>query len=223
MKIDCLPPDHPLGEKLAELAAGAAERLELPLHLARLRLCLDDLDADPRVWLSFGRLAGEGPSPRRTLTLYLHPDHLLRDRPAATGFQLRAPAWESVPPPPAAESSSPADLSPRKAERFLFHQLLFARDLCERRLVPDLVPGNLVEAFQEIWAVTVDGRLRQARQPGYSVAERRRRFLRVFSTGGVLLPEHWRIFHDLWEGEDVNQAACLEMVRRLPRLRRFGS
>jgi hypothetical protein len=67
--------------------------------------------------------------------------------------------------------------------------------------------------------VTVDGRLQRAGLPGYDQALRRRRFSRLFSSTGVLLPGHWQIFESLWAGALGGQAEVLEATRRLPRLR----
>jgi hypothetical protein len=100
------------------------------------------------------------------------------------------------------------------------HQFLFARDLCDGSLVPELVPRDLAEAFQEAWSITVDGRLRRWRMPAASQAERRVGFSRLFSRHGVLLPDHWRIFHQLWDREDLTQQRVVELVRALPRARR---
>jgi len=216
MDIVWLPADHPLAPLLTPLATAAAERLELAGILGGLTLCLDDIAADERIWVTAPpRAAATG---QRRLTLYFHPDHFLLDRAplGAPGPGLRP--WELAPPPSAAAAGEEA-FSARKAERILYHQLLLVRDLCDGTVDPARVPAPLAEAFQEAWAVTLDGRLRRAMLPGYSQAERRRRFFRVFSAGGVLLPQHWQIFHALWEWEALDQAALLQLLERLPSLR----
>jgi hypothetical protein len=218
MEVVCLPPASPLGSVLAEAAGTAGRRLGLPAYLSRLELCLDDLAADERIWLTFGRAGGGAErAAGRRVTLYLHPAHLLKDRPPVT--LLPGAVWEMHEGEAGETVGDPiAELSRPKLERFLYHQLLALRDLCDGTVGPAALPRPLTHAFQEVWAVTVDGRLRRERLPGFSAAERRRRFSRVFGRGGVLLPEHWAVFHVLWELEPVVQERLLELLRRLPPL-----
>jgi hypothetical protein len=220
VQVICLPEEHPLAPVLQPLAAAAARRLELPDHLAALTLCLDDIAPDDRVWFSFGSgdATARGEAPPVRLTLYLHPDLVTRDRPASLSVMPAVMDWEQHQPPADAAGEGAEDLSRAKAERFLYHHLLFVRDLRQGRLTRLGVPRRHLEALQELWAITVDGRLRHWNLPGYSAAERRRRFLRVFSVAGVLLPEHWQIFHELWEEEEIGAKRLLHMLERLPRL-----
>ena len=83
--------------------------------------------------------------------------------------------------------------------------------------IQDLSP-ELIEAYQVCWDVWTDGRLRAERLPGVSLAERRREFFRRFAGGGLLLPRHWKTFHDLWDGQLPGHRGLLEATRRLPRL-----
>jgi hypothetical protein len=224
VRLGCQPEEHPLCAALAAAAAGAALELQLARYLCELTLCLDDLDADERIWLTFGTAErGEGGEAsvgaRRTLTLYLHPDHVLKDRPLAV-LAPHAAIWEMRRQPQGRGAEPAWEVSRPKIERFLYHQFLFIRDLCQGRLDPRRIPRDLAAAFQEAWAVTIDGRLRQARLPGYSAAERRRRFSRFFAASGVILPDHWRIFHDLWEDAEIDQEQLLRALERLPRSRR---
>lgn len=217
MRVDWLPDDHPLAPALRPLAEAAAARLGLERHLASLTLWLDDLTADERIWVTTVAAAASDPGGLPGLALWFHPDHFLRDHApgAASGGGLLA--WE-LRAGPVAESCDPAAFSPRKAERILYHQFLMVRDLRDGTVSPAEVPSSRAETFQEAWAVTLDGRLKRATLPGYSLAERRRRFFRVFSAGGVLLPQHWQIFHALWEWEAPEQTRLLEMLARLPSL-----
>jgi hypothetical protein len=213
----------PLAARLTPLAQVAASRLGLKKHLALLVLCLDDIAPDERIWLSFGMLAdpSESPgktAPRRSLTLYLHPSQLLKDRPAATALLPSAEIWEMRSQPREESLPRPEDVSRLKVERFLYHQLLSVCDLCDGTIQPGLIPAGQVDAFQELWSVTIDARLRQRMLPGFSLAERRRRFSRVFGAWGVLMPVHWQVFHELWEGQDVEQDQLLHLLRSLPRL-----
>lgn len=220
MQILCLPAKHGLCHSLLELAANAVSRLDLESQLARLVFCLDDITHDDWVWFNFGLREAAPQDSRRTLTIYLHPDHLLRDRPASTPLLLASQIWETRPEPEPPPAEPDERLFRPKVERFLYHQLLAVRDLCERRLDPGDIPAELAEAVQELWAISIDGRLRQQRLPGYSAAERRLRFSRVFARGGILLPVYWDLFHQLWEEAELDQALLVKLARRLPRLRR---
>jgi hypothetical protein len=223
VEVLCLPADSPFAPLLFEPAAAVAQRLMLDRYLVRLVLCLDDLVQDERIWISFAELPrepGAADRPHRQVTLYLHPGHLLKDRPP-TSLLPGTEIWEMRGPRLAHREGDPrAELSRANLERFLYHQLMSVRDLCDGTIDPAAVPADTADAFQEAWAVTVDGRLRRQRWPGFTAAERRRRFSRIFGRGGVLLPEHWRIFHELWELDPVEQVRLLEWLRKLPRLRR---
>lgn len=231
MRIDWLPAEHPLAPTLHDLAEDAARRLELARHLEGLTLCLDDLAEDERVWISFAApprdrnalpaAAGHGqaaPRPHRCATIYCHPGDFCKDRALTASPLAAAMPWQLGAAPPQLMETA-ADVSARKAERFFYHQFLLLRDLCDGTVTPGAVPPELAEAFQEAWSVTLDGRLRRALLPGYSQAERRRRFFRVFSAGGILLPQHWQIFHMLWEWERLEQDRLQEILRRLPQPR----
>jgi hypothetical protein len=221
VKIACLCEDPGLADRLLPMAGLAARRLGLDGHLARMTLCLDDIVADERVWMTFHGGTGAGQGPDRAVTIYLHPLQLLKDRPSPRGFLPGPASWENLEEAGRhASACDPGDYSPAKVERFLYHQFLSVRDLCDGSVQLNLVPVQLAEAFQEAWAVTVDGRLRRSRLPGYPVADRRRRFHRVFSVAGVLLPEHWAQFHALWETDAMDTPTLLRQVARLPRLPR---
>jgi hypothetical protein len=207
-----------LAPLLKPLAEDAAERLELaPVLPERLLICLDDIEADQRVWFSEVQVDPSGRA-GRLLTVYLHPDQFLKDRLDSLSILPAGGIWEPRPRPEA--RSGKAEFSRAKAEECLFHQFLCLRDLYDGTVRPLELSRSWAEAFQEAWAVTVDGRLRRWRLPGHSVAQRRRRFSRVFSTAGVLLPEHWGIFHRLWDLEPVGHEAIHGLVRQLPELSR---
>jgi hypothetical protein len=216
-----LPADDPIVALLPPVTASAADRLELTALLTSLTICLDDIGADRRAWLSVRRSVVETEA-RGRATLYLHPDQITRDRPDRQSVLPGRQVWDRGEAIPAVSGLSPSDFRKPKAERCLCHHLLWIKDLITEKLEPQDIPRAMVEAFQEGWAVTVDGRLRRGHFPGYSVAERRASFSRLFSRAGVLLPEHWRVFHRLWEGAATDQEAVLALVRRLPRLARSG-
>jgi hypothetical protein len=217
MRVDWLPDDHPLAPALRPLAEAAAARLGLERHLASLTLWLDDLTADERIWVTTVAAAAAAPGGLPGMALWFHPDHFLRDHAPGVAQGKGLLDWE-LRSGLVAELCDPEAFSPRKAERILYHQFLMVRDLRDGTVSPAEVPSAVAEAFQEAWAVTLDGRLKRAILPGYSLAERRRRFVRVFSAGGVLLPQHWQIFHALWEWEAPEQDRLLEMLVRLPSL-----
>ncbi|MFH1844498.1 MAG: hypothetical protein ABIF77_14965 [bacterium] len=226
MKLHCIPEDSPLSDLLLPLATAAAERLGLARYLTELLLCLDDLDADERAWFSFGpgQRAGDGSAAEpglRRLTIYLHPSQMLKDRPATPLLMPQAAIWEMEAMTPTAAPVPVGDFSRPKLERFLFHQFLSVRDLCDGTIDPAIIPARQADAFQEIWSITIDGRLRQERLPGFSAAERKRRFSRVFAACSVLLPEHWQIFHDLWETTAVQQEELFRFLSRLPAVHRL--
>jgi len=212
VEIVCQPTRQPFCAILSPEAERVAEQLELDRYLVRLIMCLDDLAADERVWLSFTRVPLPAGGTGHSLTLYLHPDHLQLDRPAAMTLLPAASVWEHK--PEQRDRADTATLKPSlpKIERFLYHQFLSIRDLCDGSITPADIPAESVEAFQELWAVTVDGRLRHQMRPGYSAAERRRRFSRVFSTAVIILPEHWEVFHELWAMPSVDQARLMAQL-----------
>ena len=217
MRLECVPESDPLCAQISPLMAAAAQRLAVDVLLDRLTFALDDIDADHRVWLSL--------RPARTaagiwrVVVYLHPDHLLKDRPPPGGLLPPRQIWDAGSEGGPEAVARTRDFQRPKAERFIHHQLLFIRDLLDGTVDPVTLPPELAEAFQEVWSVVVDGRLRQDGLPGYSQAERRRSFLRLFARAGVLLPVHWRIFHRLWDGEVPDQESALRLTQRLPRLR----
>ena len=215
MEIHLIPEDWPLADQLLPLAHSVVDRLELAELLHRLDLIPDALQADERSWLSLDRAAaGAG------LSLWFHPDQVLRDRPGHGPARPENRDWELAPAPRQEQVLDPGEFSLPNAQRFLYQQLLLIRDILGGRLHPEKVPPSLLEAFQEAWLVTVDGRLQREVLPHLSAAERRMRFLRLFSPAGVLTPSHWSIFNALWEGEVAEEGEVLAKVRLLPPLRR---
>jgi len=207
--IVILPADWRHGERLLPLARAAEDQHELATWLTGITLVVDDVAADERSWLS---IRG-----RSTLTLYCHEDLFLRDSAASLTMGPASLPWE-LGERRDPESGTPARFSVRKAERYLHHQFLAVRDILTGVVRPDDVPRRLTESYQEAWAVTVDGRLRRAAMPGHPVAERRRRFFRTFSATGMLLPQHWDVFHTLWDCNKPSHELLLELAEALPGL-----
>ncbi|MBC8425569.1 hypothetical protein H8E07_15755 [bacterium] len=196
-------------DRLLPLMRSVAAHHELDTMLPEITLVIDDLAADERSWLSLRDGAG--------LTLYCHEDLFLRDSAASLAMRPPSLPWELGEKRDALPESS-ALFSTRKTERYLHHQFLAVRDLLAGVVRPGDVSGGLAEAYQEAWAVTVDGRLRRGALPGHPVAERRRRFFRTFSATGMLLPQHWDIFHTLWDCNHPNHEQLLELAAALPGL-----
>ena len=81
---------------------------------------------------------------------------------------------------------------------------------------PEQIGRSRSTAFQTCWDVWTDGRLKGRAMPGISQAERRGVFFRTFAAGGMLLPRHWAIFHDLWEGRVADHAGLMRALAELP-------
>lgn len=208
---------HACAPELAGLAlprlAEAVRGLGLEPHLAEAVLCVDDLPGHDEGWLRLDP-AADG---RRVLTIYCSCDRL---GPEPTGSVENGARqdWESRPAPRMEEDRSAADFEGAAADAYFHHQCALAADLLEGVLAPDLVPAGMAEAFAAAWDVVVDGRLARRGLPGLDMGVRRARFSSLFSSAGVLLPDHWQIFQSLWDGGLAGQEEVLGAVRRLPRL-----
>jgi len=209
LRIVILPEDCHHGERLIPLVRAASTHHELSQWLTEITLVVDDVAADERSWLSV--------RDRTLLNLYCHEDLFLRDSSASLAMRPASLPWE-LGERRDPESATPAAFSSRKAERYLHHQFLAVKDILSGVVRPDEVPQRLAESYQEAWAVTVDGRLRRAAMPGHPVAERRRRFFRTFSATGMLLPQHWDIFHTLWDCNKPSHELLVELAEALPGL-----
>lgn len=210
VQVVCVGLDASLADLVGEGAQSALAALDMATMLDRLVVCADDLAGDDDAWVQPVR-GTHG----RELTLYCHPDAFLAPRAAAGPPSA---VWDCPGPPTAEVPVAAGDFSRTRAEAFLHHHLLVIRDLLRRDLDPSLVPAGLAEAFAAAWAIGVDGRLCRAGLPGYPLAERRRRFSRLFSQAGILMPEHWTIFQEIWDGIAPAQRDMARLVRRLPRL-----
>lgn len=189
MRLSCVPADWPDWDLVRPVAAAAAARLELARRFSALTLVLDDLAVDAHPWLEF---PGGGEA-----VIYAHPDQF-RAVPAVTVSTLPATLPWEMPAPRAADDPA-RRFSASGAARFLHHHLLALADLADGVVRPAAIPAALAAAYQEVWSVSLDGRLRAAALPGYPAADRRRRFFRAFAVDGLLLPKHWDVFHAAWE------------------------
>jgi hypothetical protein len=209
-QVECVGLDAALADLVGEGAYSALAALDMESALDRLVICADDLAGDDDAWVQPVRGARG-----REITIYCHPDAFLA--PRATAAPPGA-VWDCPGPVTPETQVDAGDYSRTRAGAFLHHQLLVIRDLLRRELDPSLVPAGLAEAFAATWAIGVDGRLDRAGLPGYPLAERRRRFTRLFSQAGILMPEHWTIFQEIWDGVAPAQRDVARLARRLPRL-----
>ncbi|MFH2052399.1 MAG: hypothetical protein ABIK96_08025 [bacterium] len=206
--------DPALADLVSPFVSEALAGLDLEDDLARLTLGGDDLPGDDAAWCRLGRLGRTGVG----VEIFCSPQVFLRLRSATSTVFPGTPVWEHRPAPPADEVFSPADFSESRTRAFLHHHLLVARDLLRGELDPEVVPPAFGEAFTSAWDVVVDGRLERAGLPGYALTDRRGAFSRLFSAAGVLMPDHWGVFHSLWEGGLTTQGEVTEAIRFLPRL-----
>lgn len=198
----------------------AAANLGLTDLLSELRICVDDLPGDDDAWYAMDVVDGTEPAapPAKKLTLYCHIDSFGPPRPATDTVLPPRNVWERAEGPFHEAELETTDFLAARADIFLHHHLLTARDLVGGDLVPFDLPAGLGESFTALWAVAVDGRLAREGLPGYPTAERRGRFSRLFASAGVLLPEHWQAFQSLWDGALRTQREVLDLARQLPRL-----
>lgn len=207
MRLDCVPADWEDWPQVRTLLRTAAEHLDLGRRFRALTLVLDDLAVDENPWLEF---PGGGEA-----VLYGHPDQF-QAAPSVTVTTLPATLpWEL--PPPRRDEESRHRFSASGAARFLHHHLLALCDLADGVLRPAEIPAGLAGGVQEVWAVSLDGRLRSRSLPGYPAADRRRRFFRAFAVDGLLLPKHWDVFHAAWDEPAPDHDRLVGWAADLPR------
>ncbi|MCB1184596.1 hypothetical protein KDM41_14290 [bacterium] len=201
---------------VAPRVAPALVHLELGASFSRVVLAADDLPGDDEAWYRLLPPRSSGDAPE--LVLSCHPDSFCRPRPLrSTEYPPRA-IWEQRRAPRDDEPVERTEFAAARTDAFLHHHLLTLRDLLVGELADRELPAQRAEAFAAAWAVTVDGRLERAGWPGFPLAERRARFSRLFSSAGIILPEHWQIFHALWDGALATRRDVAAIVRQLPRL-----
>ena len=213
VSVQGLEPD--LADLLMPRLGPAVRNLDLQRDLAAVEICADDLPGQDTAWFRWERPRG-GAKP--ALVVFCHPEVFLQRRHATSTVFPPRPVWEQREAPAGADPMHPADFSLERADQFLHHHLLTARDLVRGQIVPAGIPPRWSAAFAAAWAVTVDGRLDRQALPGYSLTERRGSFSRLFASAGVLMPDHWQIFQSLWDGVLAAQGDVLGAVQVLPRL-----
>ncbi len=206
----------PLAGLIAEAAGRALAAVGRDLRTPGVMICVDDLPGAEEIpW--YGSLDPDAPH-KKSLVLYCSREAFLEPVPSATILGGGLEIWERSPLPPPDEDDPDSRFSISAADRFLHHHFVFAADVLDRTVDMSLIPRPVQAAFQAAWSVTVDGRLERSRLPGYSLPLRRGMFSRLFAGSGILLPDHWKIFRSLWDGDLATQDDVLAAVRRLPLL-----
>ncbi len=207
MRAVLVPQDFPRSEEIEAAAARAARRLGLDRQLTELHLVLDAPEFEEG---GFWQIEREGD--RVEATLYSSPRDVLTPPNWREAASLGLDEDELA-------GLDPGMVDPIRLDRWIYRNLLQLDDMLSHRIDPATLPRSAVTAFQICWDVWTDGRLKQRSLPGISLAERRRGFFRRFAAAGALLPRHWAIFHDLWEGRIEGQQALLDALDRLPPIR----
>lgn len=209
-----LPPG--LWRLVRDRLENALAALDLAESFGRVVIEADDLPGDDPAW--YRLLPPEPGDERPGLALTCHADSFCRRRHLqSTVFPAQA-IWEQFEAPLAPQLPDEGTYSALRTDKFLHHHLLTIRDLLDGSLRGQDIPPRLLTAFAAVWAVVVDGRLARMHLPGFDLTERRKLFSRLFSTGGILLPDHWQLLQALWDGAMTEQAAALSVAKRLPRL-----
>ena len=216
LSVECVGLTPDLSGALEPLAQSAGMALDLFEDFSGIRIYGDDLPGDDDAWYRLEAAAGQDELP--VLSLFCHGNSFNPSARPRDAVRPLPEVWEQSPAPHEDSSGSLGEFSAERAAVFLHHHLLTARDVVRGDVGGRNLPARWAEAFDEAWAVYVDGRLARMGLPGYPLAERRGRFARVFSLAGILLPDHWQVFESLWDGALANQRDVLEVVKRLPGL-----
>lgn len=209
MHVEVIPRELPGADRFPEMARRAAADVGLGGPVTLLTLVLDAPEFDGWGFWQTDRAADGAVD----ATLYGSPADVLRVDTRVLGLDLARLDVDTLVATPGVR------FEPLLLDRWLHRNLLQLGDLIEARVRPRDVPRDDASALQACWDVWTDGRLRQRQQPGLSQAERRRIFFRIFAPRGTLLPRHWKVFHELWEGHLECHEGLTEAVDRLPPVR----
>jgi hypothetical protein len=215
-EIRGLEPHDDLAAAVGERLDAAVADLGLAEDFRSLVICADELPGAHHVW--YGIVRTRDSDPRPEVTVYCAPGDFLKSGSTSGSVYPPTAVWEQLAAPHGDTGTGALVFSPAGTDRLLHHHLLMVRDLVRGAVIPETIPATLIQAFEAAWATTVDGRLERAGLPGFSLAERRGMFSRLFSSAGILLPDHWQIFQSLWDGALSEQRDILAVVRQLPRL-----
>lgn len=206
MHVDVIPQELPGSDRYPDMAQRAAGHVGLDARVGRLVLVLDAPEFDGWGFWQIDRERDDS----IVATLYGSPADVLRLDTRVLGLDIARLDVDALVATPGVR------FEPLLLDRWLHRNLLQLSDLVEGRVRPHDVVRDQAVALQACWDVWTDGRLRLRQQPGLSQAERRRIFFRVFAPQGTLLPKHWQVFHDLWEGHLDGHDGLVGAVERLP-------
>ncbi len=185
-----------LNDEVFAVATKAVRHLNLSGLIDSVEMIFDDIEPGQKPWFSFK-------NPRFPV-IWAHAGDL-SELPTEKQYEWELSELE--------HNTNNLEINSTEISKFIYHQLLVLRDLLDGSVV---IQDDMPESLQHSWSISVDGRLQQMGFPGYSAAECRRRFYRIYSTTGVLLPIHWETFRELWEAEDVNIDILKNACSRLP-------
>ncbi len=221
IELSCRGLEPGLCDRVLPLLKSAASSLDLDADFFFLEVMADDDSAASgevnEPWLRLVK-SPEPHEERLAGTLFCSRECFCQSFSRNNGVFPAVEVWDQAPAPRGNECPEVGEFSVSNSASFLHHELLLAQDLAREELDPTLIPANLIEAFAAAWAVVVDGRLSRKGLPGYEMAQRRSRFSRLFSSAGVLLPNHWQIFQTLWDGGVSDGEGVLASIRLLPPL-----
>jgi len=204
--IAALPESFPRLQEITTLAVEAAGHVKLSAGIRRITLVFDAPEFEGSAYWHVER---DDP-PYVEATLYGSPRDILSP-PLPGGDPLADVDLDRL------GQIDPERVDRLRVDRWLHRNFLQLDDVVCGRVRPHALPTALAAGFQACWDVWTDGRLRQRQQPGLSLAERRRVFFRVFASRGMLLPRHWQVFHELWEGGYGEHEGLLRALSHLPR------
>ncbi len=196
---------------------SAARSLNLAADFISFEIVADDSPDAEEPWLHL-EISGVPDTNQNRGTLFCSENAFYSFQSATSTVFPQTEVWDQARAPQEQVPFDPSLFSLKQTEKFLHHELLMALDLVQKKIIPKEIESHLVESFSAAWAVVVDGRLSRRHLPGFSLAERRARFSRLFACAGVLLPGHWNIFQSLWDGAVDSTEEVLASIRHLPRL-----
>ncbi len=217
MELICQGMEEDLCNLVLPCLESAAQSLDLAADFLSFTVVGDDFPDAPEPWLRLEE-SNDPDEPLIIGTLFCGEGFFCRSNGAANAIYPPVEVWDQAPAPGGANPFDKTSFSSSRTEIFLHHELLMAQDLVRGEIAPAAIAAGQVEAFSSLWAVVIDGRLSRMGLPGYSQADRRSRFSRLFACAGVLLPGHWQIFQSLWDGAVTNWKDVLASIRHLPRL-----